>query len=105
MAFQMETRFGVCEAGPLGISSIVSRRAMSSTGTSTLSFNCLRRAGVNDSDGTIAEARSESRVSVVQHARESTPAGSGRGRSLDLSSGDLDATKETRNFFQRALGG
>ena len=42
MAFQMDTRFGDCEAGPLGRYSCSPRRAMSSTGTSMRSFNCLR---------------------------------------------------------------
>src|ERR1035441_1788710 len=42
MALQIDTRLGACEAGPLGISSTVLSRAISSTGTSMRSFNCLR---------------------------------------------------------------
>jgi len=63
MAFQMETRAppppaGICEAGPLGISSCC-RPAMSSTGTAMRSLSCLGALALTIGDGAVAKSRDQ----------------------------------------------
>ena len=50
IAVQIDGRVGPCEAGPLGMSIGSPSRAMSSTGTSIVSSQRLRLAGVDDGD-------------------------------------------------------
>ena len=53
IAVQIEGRVSPTDAGPLGMSSAVVRRAMSSTGTSMRSDRAFALSCVDDSDGTV----------------------------------------------------
>ena len=59
------------DAGPLGSSSIWPRRAISSTGTSTLQFQCLACAGIDDGDGPYGTEHCCSLIGLVFASRRS----------------------------------